>query len=79
MSHPKRPRDDRQAVGITTPLPGPPCSGPGRPALYTTPRYIRSFDPLAVRSFNVEDRDVPLVPDYVTRPLQSSVLRVVLF
>jgi hypothetical protein len=29
-------------------------------------RNFHSFDPLAVRSFNVEDCDVPLLPDYVT-------------
>jgi hypothetical protein len=48
-----------------------PCSPRFTPIL-----NLRVFDPFAVRSFDVEDFDVPLMPDYVTRPFQSGILRI---
>src|SRR3977135_209247 len=50
-----------------------------RSSEYFTPRRnVFGFDPLAVRSFNVEDRDAPLLPENPTCHSQSDVLRIVL-
>src|ERR1700730_16311204 len=55
----------------------PRASGRFRP-LFTPRLDLSVFDPLTVRSFDVEDFAVPLVPDYVARPVQSGIFRVVL-
>jgi hypothetical protein len=45
---------------------------------FTPRRNVLGFNPLTVRSFNVEDRDVMPLPPVIARRFQGIILRIVL-